>query len=367
METKPVEPTVPSNAAPPVPPQPPQHRGVVGLQNFGATCYANAAVQALRQVTEMTAVCLYKDPSGMTVHSNLSGALYTAYCSLLKLMWTSSSPAFIQQGDFHQNMLRAATAAGYSQFTNRQAQDSHEFLMFLLDQFLEGTKESVNFRIVRPPPVTETDRRIQSALEAWKLHFEKQHSPVVDIWFGLYEYTTECQVCKTKNYRYDPFNSFKIQFPPTPAGTPQTLHEFLRVDWQPETIEGYQCDTCHAHVTAIRTQKIWKMPQCLILVFKRFQPNGHKRNDPWQMPTETVSFTEFFSEVSPEQSRNFQFHIQSIIDHHGSANGGHYVAQGLNPLDNHWYLYDDTNSAELATPMIGSQNYILLLRAMGQG
>jgi len=340
-------------------------RGVVGLRNLGNTCYANSAIQALRQITEMTYLCLTKDSDLKKTSTTHSGKLFDAYKDLIQTLWSNNHPAFITPNAFWSDMLAAADKAGYEHFRGREPQDAHEFMMFLLDQIFEGTKEQVHFVIQRPPVTNDRERRIQSALESWKANFEKQYTPIVDIWFGLLECETECQTCKNKTYRYETFNSLKFTVPAKleEGQVPPTIHEMLHEEWKPETIEGYDCEKCVARTQAIRQSKIWRLPRCLILVFKRFLPNGQKVQTNWTWKEENFMLKEFFSMASPEKSQEFVYGVQSIVDHHGSARGGHYTAQGLNPIDNHWYFYDDENSGAMEKPVFGRTNYMLLMRA----
>jgi ubiquitin C-terminal hydrolase len=341
-------------------------KGAVGLRNLGNSCYANAAIQALRQVTEMTYLCLADKSDLQKKHANHSGNLFEAYKDLIKTMWSACHPSYVSPDAFRREMLIAANESGYDQFLGREQQDAHEFMMFLLDQIFEGTKEEVSFIIQRPPPKNPTEQRILSALEAWKTQFEKQYTPIVDIWFGLLEYETECQACKNKSYRYETFNTLKISMPHhIEAGkAPPTLQEMLQAEWEPETIEGYACDKCSpTRTTAKRAVKIWRMPRCLVVMLKRFMPDGRKLNTPWTPPEATLSLRQFFSEASPERSKEYEYGIQAIVDHHGSSRGGHYVAQGLSPLDGKWYLYDDESTHLIEKPNLGQSSYVLLFRA----
>ncbi len=344
-------------------------KGVVGLRNLGNTCYANSAVQALRMMTEMTFLCVADNSELKKTQDTSAGTLFEAYRDLIKTMWSQQNPAYISPDAFWRDMLAAADNAGYDHFRGREPQDAHEFLMFLLDQIFEGTKQQVNFVIQRPLPVTPTDHRIYKALDSWKQQFEKQYTPVVDIWFGLFEFETECQGCKHKFYRYEPFNTLKVSVPTTVQhDNLPTIPEMLRADWQPETIEGYACDKCTPlRPTAVRTCKIWRMPRCLVLMLKRFLPDGRKITSPWRLTEgEPLVFDEFFSEASPERSKNFKYALQACIDHHGSARGGHYTAQGLSPISGKWGLYDDENSTVIEKPFLGSSSYVLLFRAQHQ-
>ena len=341
-------------------------KGAVGLRNLGNSCYANAALQALRQVTEMTYLCLTENSELKKKHENASGNLFEAYKDLIKTMWSAHYPAFVSPDAFRRDMLIAAHSAGVEQFLGREQQDAHEFMMFILDQIFEGTKEEVKFIIQRPPAQNDVERRILAALTAWKDFFEKQYTPIVDIWFGLLEYCTECQSCGTKFYKYETFNTLKVSMPHhlSEGQSPPTIQEMLEKEWLPETIDGYACDKCTPHRTqAKRSVKIWRLPRCLIVMLKRFTPDGRKLNTAWTPPNGTLNLKEFFSEASPERSKEYQFDLQSIVDHHGSARGGHYVAQGLSPLDSKWYLYDDETAHPIEKPSLGHSSYVLIYRA----
>lgn len=346
--------------------QPKGPKGAVGLRNLGNSCYANAAIQALRQITEMTFLCLAEDSDLKKKHDNHSGDLYEAYRDLLKTMWSAHHPAFVSPDAFFKSMLSSARQSGYDQFLGRQQQDAHEFMMFILDQIFEGTKEEVNFIIQRPPAKTEQDQRVLSALQAWKSQFEKQYTPIVDIWFGLLEYKTECSACHNKTYKYESFNTLKVSMPHVveEGKTPPTIQEMLKSEWHAETIEDYACERCSPKRTeAKRSVAIWRLPRCLIVMLKRFTMDGRKLRTPWTPPSGTFNLKEFFSEASLERSREFEYDIQAIVDHHGSARGGHYVAQGYSPLDGKWYLYDDETVHPIEKPSLGESTYILILRA----
>ena len=341
-------------------------KGAVGLRNLGNSCYANAAIQALRQITEMTYLCLADNSDLKKKHENHSGTLFEAYKDLIKTMWGAHHPAYISPDAFQKDLLMAAREAGYDQFLGRQQQDAHEYMMFVLDQIFEGTKEEVNFIIQRPAARTDQDRRILAALQSWKTQFEKQYTPIVDIWFGLLENQTECQACKNKSYRYETFNTLKVSMPHhlEEGKAPPTIQEMLQKDWEPQTIEGYACDHCApVRTEAKHSVKIWRMPRCLIVMLKRFTPDGRKLNTQWTAPTGTMSLKELFSEASPERSKEYEYGLQSVVDHHGSARGGHYIAQGMSPLDGKWYLYDDETTHPIEKPTLGTSSYVLLFRA----
>jgi ubiquitin carboxyl-terminal hydrolase 4/11/15 len=75
-----------------------------------------------------------------------------------------------------------------------------------------------------------------------------------------------------------------------------------------------------------------------------------------------LNFGEFFSEFSPEPSRQVNYKLYATVDHHGSTGGGHYTAQAESPLNQKWYGYDDDSTHILQQPSIGSSSYILFYK-----
>ena len=343
-------------------------KGVTGLANMRNTCYLNAALQALRHNTEISAFFLegrheqwiQKKPSTPKVE------LVRGYADLLKSLWSGSKPAYVRPQGFLQTMMPAAKAAGFDHFVVPAQHDSHEFLVFLLDQLHEGMAEEVNIDIRRAPPETEKDRDIHNALEAWKRFFGKQYSPLTEMVYGLLQITLTCQTCKKKVSNWETFNCLKLPIPTKTEGAAlPTLDSMLKEDFKDETIEGYACDTCKPErTTAVRSTRIWRLPRMVCLVVKRFTPDGKKIHTPIDFPpaAETIQFTQFFSENSPEPSRNQLYQSFAAVDHHGSAGSGHYVAQAKSPLTDAWHLFDDETAHDMSEPRFGEQTYIIFLK-----
>jgi ubiquitin carboxyl-terminal hydrolase 20/33 len=76
-------------------------------------------------------------------------------------------------------------------------------------------------------------------------------------------------------------------------------------------------------------------------------------------------FSKWFAEKSPEASKRADYALQSVVDHHGSANGGHYVAQVKSPITGKWNVYDDENVTTIkdgSQVYLGQPSYILFYR-----
>lgn len=339
-------------------------KGVTGLMNMRNTCYLNSTLQALRHNTEMTAFFLENkhEPWVNRKKSEPKVELVRGYADLLKTLWSGSKPAYVRPEGFIQAMMPSAKAAGFDHFLVPQQHDSHEVLVFLLDQLHEGLAEEVNIQITRPPPQTQKDRAIQAALEAWKRFFGKQYSPLTEMIYGLLRVTMTCKECNKSVDNWESFNCLKM--PITKTSEPPTIEEMLTEELKEEEIEGYACEHCKpTRTTAIRKPSIWRLPRMICLVAKRFSYDGRKIHTPIQFPNyESITFGQFFSKDSPEPSQKHKYQCFAIVDHHGSSGGGHYVAQAKSPLSDKWNLFNDETTHSLEGPRFGESNYIFFLK-----
>lgn len=343
-------------------------KGVTGLLNMRNTCYMNAALQALRHNTELSAFFLEnkheqwvnKKPSSANVE------LVKGYADLIRSLWSGSKPAYVRPEGFIQCMHPAAIHAGFDQFAVPLQHDSHEFLTFLLDQLHEGMAEEVNIEITRPPPVTPQDKAIYSALEVWKRNFGKSYSPLTEMIYGLMRVSLTCTKCNNCVDNWETFNCLKLSIPKTMdlSGATPTIQSMMTEEFQEERIEGYACEKCSPdRPTVVRQCSIWRLPRLLSVSIKRFSYDGRKIHTPMAFDmSNPVTFTKYFSIDSPEPSKTQAYDIFATVDHHGVAGGGHYTAQAKSPLTDKWHLFDDETAHSIAEPHFGESTYILFFK-----
>lgn len=344
-------------------------KGVIGIANMRNTCYLNVIIQALRHNTEMTAFFMKGGEYEQYIENKPESAklnLVKGYADIVQILWSGYKPSYIKPGGFLQAMMPAAQSSGFEHFLMMQQHDSHEFLVFLLDQLHEGIAKQVNVNIVRPIPISERDITIQNALVAWKNSFEKQYSPLVEMIYGLLKKTSTCLTCNSKYHTWDTFNCLKLPMPMAENDDKITFESQLKEEFKDEEIEGYSCDVCNKKTSALRTTEIWRLPRMLCISLKRFTYDGKKIHTAISHPKDTsFSFETFFSEHSPEPSKFNKYECFAIVDHHGQTGGGHYTAQAKSPLTNQWNIFDDESTHSMENgPQFGSSTYIIFLKCI---
>jgi len=340
----------------------PSHKGVVGLQNMGNTCYANSSIQLLRAVPEWNAFILREDLSSALVadKEDRTSAVLLAYQDLAQSMWSAYRPAYVRPMGFLNSIREAVKDTVYESFGQPRQNDSHEYMTWLLDNFHESLNEKRGEKPLPEPPDESEKPMVEQGLDGWKAFTHRNVSPVVDLFFGMMRKTIECLECHTKNYKWETFNVFKI---PCKGAT---FQEWFRSECGISDIEGRNCEIClkagkgpqNGHMYS----HIWQLPSSLFIAIKRFEPDGRKNSTPTPYEGEPISFAEHFAPESTHESKGWTYECRAIADHHGGLHGGHYSAQMAHPVSNDWWWMDDPMSQSMPSPRFNGSNYVLYFR-----
>jgi ubiquitin carboxyl-terminal hydrolase 2/21 len=341
--------------------------GFGGIVNMGFTCYANAMIQVLRHIPRVK--WLLEDGRYNTLFKGSGGAKRTAqesltrsYAEITQLLWKCKKGQSVRPADFWKEVGVITRDTLYEHLATRAPHDSHEFFSFILETIHEATAQEVEMQILKPPPSTEEEKLVHGALTAWQREFSREYSPFIDLFYGLYHWRTVCQTCMNCSHRWESFNSLKISVPGVneTGGVAPRLQDLLLSDMTEEVVEGYHCEVCPERTTAKRSMRIWRLPQTIVLVLKRFNATGSKIHTR-VTGGEEIDFATAFSENSPEKAGVTRYNLRGVVDHHGSSFGGHYTAQCKSHVDGIWYFYDDEGVGEMAAPFFGESTYVLVL------
>jgi len=346
-----------------------EKEGGGGLVNMGLTCYGNAVIQNLRHLSKLGWIMeegkyntLFKRDSAPGSQRAKNQHLTRAFAEVIQFLGKCKRGQSVRPGNFWTRLAPAVENTLYEQFAMKTFHDSHEFFQLMIETIHQSTIQDVDMRIVRAPPTTSEETLVHSALMAWQKSFEKEYSPFVHMFYGLYHQKTICQRCMNVSHRWEPFNSLKVAIPDSaqPCDIMQCLGDDLM---QEEVIEGYHCEKCGPERgPAKKSVLFWKLPLVIVMSLKRFLNNGMKiqtRAAPF--PQTPVDFTPYFSENSPERKSTIHYTLRGIVDHHGHSRGGHYTAQCRSSPSGNWHVYDDESVRQIPSPEYGSSTYMLFL------
>lgn len=332
-------------------------QGTGGIANMGFTCYANAAIQAFRHTKGLEELMNENNYTKYLKKDNKYVNLTKQFANIVQQLSTITKKSSLRPNGFWQEFRKVANDTCFEHLIELAPHDSGEFLMFLLDALHVSMSREVNMNISYSDLTSEKQIFHFKSLEAWKQSFEKHYSPLVNMYFGQFHVQIICDRCKHVSNRWEPFNTLKGVIEQNTDTNPSIIDCILG-ELNEESIEEYSCDMCSPIRTkAVRKTKVWKLPETLIVVLKRFTYDGKKIHTPIEpFNTEELNFSNLFYEKSPNRKDN-TYSLRSVIDHHGNSMGGHYTTQAKYK-NNTWYNYDDQDVRELEKPHLGNSSYI---------
>jgi len=340
--------------------QNPLLKGVVGIQNMGNTCYCNTTLQLIRASSEWNVFCLTNDFVEKLKNrpEDANKRIILAYQDILRALWSAYKPAYVRPLGFISEVRKAVQGGPYEMFGLPVPNDSHEYLVYLLDHFHEALKTEVEYVEQSVSDTASPSERMQIMGEnGWNRFLSKNNSEVVHLFFGMMRKTVQCTNCTNKTYQWEIFNSLKVPCDGV------TFYDWIRNEVnEVSEIEGYQCNNCHGRHTAKKYSHLWKLPSNLFITLHRFHYNGHKNMTHCPYNGATLSFSEFFAEESKDVRRTALYELRGVSDHHGTHIGGHYTAQFKHPLSGEWWWFDDEQARSLPNPQFSSSNYIFFFR-----
>jgi len=331
-------------------------KGHCGLTNIGNTCYGNATLQALRHQVDLTIYILQNQHLELLKSKKPSekSEFMVAYGDLVKSLWTESN-VIVKTGEFWKKMVSLARNVGFEQFGYAAQHDSHEFLIFMLDQIHEALSEEVTMTL--KPSVKHPE--IVQALTYWKGAFEKSYSPLVELLFLLRRKSVVCSNCKNESISWEHRNITELCV--KKSDVPVNLIDLIVDDCKGEDIEDYHCLKCPDRHTANVSYSYWRLGNWVIITLKRNENSGKKIHTHVNIPS-TLQFGKVFHENSEETSASSEYELFTTIEHTGHNNGGHYTCYAKHPITAKWGHYDDETMIEVDDVAINHNTYTVMYR-----
>ncbi|KAG7366574.1 ubiquitin carboxyl-terminal hydrolase [Nitzschia inconspicua] len=162
-----------------------------------------------------------------------------------------------------------------------------------------------------------------------------------------------------------------------------TLDQCFRSFSRPERLDEHNmwyCSRCKEHVRALKTIKLWRLPNILVVHLKRFEfRNGFRRDklDTFvDFPLENLEMDHYTANCSKssEAGRSFiddgvpaQYDLFAVVNHYGRMGFGHYTAFAQqwdeSGMSNEWSLFDDSSVQPASRGEIkSSAAYLLFYR-----
>jgi ubiquitin C-terminal hydrolase len=165
-------------------------------------------------------------------------------------------------------------------------------------------------------------------------------------------------------------------------GNSVTLNQCFQSFSKPERLDErnkWYCSTCKVEVRALKTIKLWRLPNILVIHLKRFEFRHGFRRDKLdtfvEFPLENLDMEPHAANLGNVSDDNSfihnrvpaQYDLFAVVNHYGRMGFGHYTAfarqwneAGMSDM---WHLFDDSSVREASESEVKSQSaYILFYR-----
>lgn len=326
---------------------------LLGMENFGNTCYANSVLQALYHCRPFRDAMMEPEKDSMSrlapVSTPTTQSMQYALTNLFHSMALTASRLAANPRDGHIKKFhmplegRSAAIIGNSVdrkalesflgslrnssnlFDSTMHHDAHEFLNFLLNQVDEDLERKQVKKLKEQTLASPTG-------EASKTFVNR-------LFQGVLTNETRCLSCETITSRDEEFLDLSINVSPYTS-----VSSCLRIFSDSEMLAGrnkFFCDTCSSLQEAEKRMKIKSSPNILALHLKRFRYDENinayiKHACRVVFPLDLRLFNSSDESSNPDRL----YELVAIVIHVGSGvHQGHYVS--IVKIGSRWALFDD--------------------------
>ncbi|KAI5962298.1 DOA4 [Candida pseudojiufengensis] len=344
-----------------------------GLVNLGNSCYMNCMIQCLVS-TPLTPFFFtpFKQHINYDNILGTKGRLTIGFADLINNMLKNKN------GIYNPKNFRNLIGQFSQQFNSCDQQDCIEFVNFLLDGIHEDLNQMAKLnpkekqKITELTPEQEKSREIlpirQASTIEWERYLKLNFSIVVDQFQGQYSSQLKCLTCQFTSTSYNAFSILSVPVPNKEKVTLQDcINEFLTTELLDDNDKWF-CPNCKTHRKSTKKIAITRLPQVLIINFKRFkmQSTSIKKLETWvTYPVdEILDLTKYWptdgmNDLGSLPIRNqippFEYKLFGVANHFGSLTTGHYTSY-VKKQDKQWYYFDDTKVSRVNSNQVMNKN-----------
>jgi ubiquitin C-terminal hydrolase len=314
-----------------------------GIENLGSTCAINSLIQVITRNDILRNIIL----SNTFADNTISGQLK----EIIDLMYVRDNSIIPRK------FLNTLYTVFKDIFYSGEQIDIGELWTFLTDKICEESEASIAAAPkelkdqLTEGVVYKDDTEFYSAIANCKLlkkkyeYYYNKFNKKISLWQestqGFYLNTTRCVHCNLTFYNFEPFTSLNLDIP-NDIKHPR-VSDLISKSLKEEVIEGdWFCSKCNKNTAYKKSTKLWKLPDVLVIIIKRFI-NMNTKND---APVSINDYLNFNKGSVLSNKNDAVYDFSSVALHFGSLNGGHYSAICNTPDGD--ILYDDRNVVKIS-------------------
>ena len=320
-------------------------KGLSGLVNFGNICFMISILQCLNNTLSLTDYILtggYKEDMKSNCKEKF---VLLSYINLLVNMWETNQ--LIKPKTLVENI-----SIFHRKYFALQQQDSHEFLVYLLEILHLSLAYEVDIEETKKGVSTDL---VQKSIDTWRVLFGKEYSVIIQTFYGSTLNTITCNtMCGLREQLFEPYNCLQLDI-----DNKSSLYECLDSYFlNEEVVMDWRCEKC-GNNGCKKDTKLWMLPNYVIIHLKRFERTGTtKDTNMITYPLRDLNLSKYVS-MEKSDSNKYIYDLYAVNYHNGNLNFGHYWSVCKN-LDGKWYNFNDGNVSRISEEQIITNDAYIL-------
>ena len=334
----------------------------LGLENIGATCYMNATLQCLCNVTNLKKYFLNKD-SFLKDIQNKDCPLAIEFYNVINNLWKES---FNGKNYYTPTSFKDKISEMNPLFKGIAANDSKDLILFLYETIhneLNSAKGQDNQNNINNEI---QDDSIEPELQELRSeYYPKNSSILIKTFYFEHKNEMKCLNCECVKSNYNinnmlifPLEKVREYMAQTNDGKLEkvTLEDCFENYKVPETLNGNNqiyCNNCNQMADASNRNLIYSSPEVLTIILNRGK--GLQFDVNFEYPL-IININNY---ILDKTSPNNNYELIGVLCHIGpSGMSGHFIAICKSPENGKWYLYNDAMVSEVKDPRYTDNNSI---------
>jgi ubiquitin carboxyl-terminal hydrolase 8 len=332
-----------------------------GIQNLGNTCFINACMQILLQTPELDYSIIETE-----MQKNIPETkIYNEWKSCKESV-ENPAISIISPISFIEAIHQIAQLKNQVLFSGFAQNDMPEFLLFFIDNLHNHLKCEIQYNIFGIQQ-NDTDKLAIQCYEMMKTKYEKDYSPLIDIFFGI----SVSNISSLDKYPLSSISEpyFVLDLPIYGNNIYDCLDNYVSHELLDNENAWYNEKTQQKE-NVFKQISFWNFPKIVVFTFKRFsstitREGIHllKKMDFIDFPLDELDLSKY---ICGYNASKYKYELYGICNHMGNVMGGHYTAF-VKTKEKQWFHCNDTIIEKIENPqqIVTSMAYALFYRRLG--
>ena len=323
----------------------PDKKHLRGLVNIASTCYMNSILQCFINIKELAVYFQSEKITNLSlIYKDDNQKLFPSFQEVIKELWDPWDKSPYSPNNFKKRLGQMNPL-----FQGALPNDAKDLLTFILLQLHEELNKPKNNNDINSINYMNMQNDQKSMFKSFCKYFADNNRSIISgLFYGIFYNITQCTNGHIF-YNYQTFNfiifpldkvlKYKIQSNNFISNFNNTvsLEDCFNYYEYPTILNDYYCNICNKQCNCNYISKFSIMPNIIIIILNRGRGLEHKVNISFQNENLGLSkFVEYFKEDSI-------YELVGLVTHYGdSSASGHFMARCKSPIDDEWYLYNDS-------------------------